>query len=123
MFAGKQGFMTLRDLFRWADRYKCKEVKLDKKFYDWDQHMADHGKKLYLIFSCCLQIKNHSAFNRGIQYERNIIIRSIIKRMKCLIFGQITLFLLPTYPIPVVLLSEDRKLYIYYAFNREVLTT
>ena len=44
MFAGKQGFMTLRDLFRWADRYKCKEVKLEKKFYDWDQHMADHGK-------------------------------------------------------------------------------
>lgn len=66
VFAGKQGFMTLRDLFRWADRYKCKEVKMDKKFYDWDQHMADHGKKLYLIFSCRLQIKNHSDFNRGI---------------------------------------------------------
>lgn len=46
-----------------------------------------------------------------------------IEHMKFLIFGQITLFLLPTYPIPVVLLSEDRKLYIYYAFNREVLTT
>lgn len=46
-----------------------------------------------------------------------------IKHMKFLIFGQITLFLLPTYPIPVVLLSEDRILYIYYAFNREVLTT
>uniref|UniRef100_A0A8W8MR76 Midasin n=1 Tax=Magallana gigas TaxID=29159 RepID=A0A8W8MR76_MAGGI len=46
VFAGKQGFMTLRDLFRWADRYKCKEVKLDKKFYDWDQHMADHGYML-----------------------------------------------------------------------------
>lgn len=57
MFAGKQGFMTLRDLFRWADRYKCKEVKLDKKFYDWDQHMADHGKKSHLIFNCRLQIK------------------------------------------------------------------
>ncbi|XP_061171072.1 midasin-like [Saccostrea echinata] len=46
VFAGKQGFMTLRDLFRWADRYKCKEVKLEKKFYDWDQHMADHGYML-----------------------------------------------------------------------------
>ncbi|XP_062606102.1 midasin-like, partial [Saccostrea cucullata] len=46
VFAGKQGFMTLRDLFRWADRYKCKEVKLERKFYDWDQHMADHGYML-----------------------------------------------------------------------------
>lgn len=113
--------MTLRDLFRWADRYKCKEVKLDKKFYDWDQHMADHGKKFiwYSVVACRLRIIQLLIE----EYERNIIIRSIIKRMKFLIFGQITLFLLPTYPIPVVLLFEDRKLYIYYAFNREVLTT
>ncbi|XP_060072903.1 midasin-like [Ylistrum balloti] len=47
VFAGKQGFMTLRDLFRWAERYKCKNVDTQQKtFYDWDQHMADHGYML-----------------------------------------------------------------------------
>ncbi|XP_076077814.1 midasin-like isoform X3 [Mytilus galloprovincialis] len=42
VFAGKQGFMTLRDLFRWAERYKCKTAG-KSKFYDWEQHMSDHG--------------------------------------------------------------------------------
>lgn len=70
VFAGKQGFMTLRDLFRWADRYKCKEVKLDKKFYDWDQHMADHGKKFiwYSVVTCRLRIIQILIE----EYERNL---------------------------------------------------
>ncbi|XP_069109146.1 midasin-like [Argopecten irradians] len=47
VFAGKQGYMTLRDLFRWAERYKCKNVNQKQQtFYDWDQHMADHGYML-----------------------------------------------------------------------------
>ncbi|XP_033739322.1 midasin-like [Pecten maximus] len=47
VFAGKQGYMTLRDLFRWAERYKCKNVNQKQEtFYDWDQHMADHGYML-----------------------------------------------------------------------------
>ena len=45
MFAGKQGFMTLRDLFRWAERYKVDNPSIsNKRFYDWDQHMADQGE-------------------------------------------------------------------------------
>jgi len=42
VFAGKMGFMTLRDLFRWAERYKCPEMD-NKKFYNWDKHLADQG--------------------------------------------------------------------------------
>ncbi|KAF7997921.1 hypothetical protein HCN44_009319 [Aphidius gifuensis] len=45
-FAGKQGFMTLRDLFRWGERYRL--AKDDGKLYDWNQHLADEG---YLVLS------------------------------------------------------------------------
>ncbi|XP_013187576.2 midasin [Amyelois transitella] len=47
---GKDGFITLRDLFRWGQRYKhaSKEILTDEKFYDWDQHIADEG---YLILA------------------------------------------------------------------------
>ena len=46
VFAGKQGFITLRDLFRWAERYRlasCQE-DLGQKYFDWDQLLADNGK-------------------------------------------------------------------------------
>lgn len=42
IFAGKQGLITLRDLFRWGERYKNASAR-DTKFYDWDQHLADEG--------------------------------------------------------------------------------
>uniref|UniRef100_A0A2A4JDZ7 Midasin n=1 Tax=Heliothis virescens TaxID=7102 RepID=A0A2A4JDZ7_HELVI len=47
---GKDGFITLRDLFRWGMRYKrvSKEMLTTDKFYDWDQHIADEG---YLILA------------------------------------------------------------------------
>ncbi|CAK1584663.1 unnamed protein product [Parnassius mnemosyne] len=47
---GKDGFITLRDLFRWGNRYKhaSKEILTNDKFYDWDQHIADEG---YLILA------------------------------------------------------------------------
>ncbi|XP_040839706.1 midasin isoform X2 [Ochotona curzoniae] len=41
VFAGKQGFITLRDLFRWAERYRLAE-QTDKD-YDWLQHLANDG--------------------------------------------------------------------------------
>ncbi|XP_075058881.1 midasin [Mixophyes fleayi] len=41
VFAGKQGFITLRDLFRWAERYRLSEVT-DQE-YDWLQHLANDG--------------------------------------------------------------------------------
>jgi midasin len=47
-FAGKQGFMTLRDLFRWAERYRLAITDSAATFYDWDQHLADEG---YLVLA------------------------------------------------------------------------
>uniref|UniRef100_A0A1Y1KUK8 Midasin n=3 Tax=Photinus pyralis TaxID=7054 RepID=A0A1Y1KUK8_PHOPY len=45
-FAGKQGFITLRDLFRWGERYHL--ANDTKSLYDWDQHIADEG---YLLLA------------------------------------------------------------------------
>jgi len=45
-FAGKEGFITLRDLFRWAERYRLADEK--KGFYDWDRHLAEEG---YLVLA------------------------------------------------------------------------
>ncbi|KAG2468110.1 MDN1 protein, partial [Polypterus senegalus] len=39
VFAGKHGFITLRDLFRWAERYRL-TADIDGS-YDWLQHLAD----------------------------------------------------------------------------------
>uniref|UniRef100_A0A3P9MDK6 Midasin n=1 Tax=Oryzias latipes TaxID=8090 RepID=A0A3P9MDK6_ORYLA len=39
VFAGKHGFITLRDLFRWADRYRLEEQT--EASWDWLQHLAD----------------------------------------------------------------------------------
>uniref|UniRef100_A0A8C6R246 Midasin n=1 Tax=Nannospalax galili TaxID=1026970 RepID=A0A8C6R246_NANGA len=41
VFAGKQGFITLRDLFRWAERYRL--AAQTEKDYDWLQHLANDG--------------------------------------------------------------------------------
>ncbi|RLW12433.1 hypothetical protein DV515_00000890 [Chloebia gouldiae] len=41
VFAGKHGFITLRDLFRWAERYRLAEQL--QKDYDWLQHLANDG--------------------------------------------------------------------------------
>ncbi|XP_008936093.1 PREDICTED: midasin, partial [Merops nubicus] len=41
VFAGKHGFITLRDLFRWAQRYSWAEQP--EKDYDWLQHLANDG--------------------------------------------------------------------------------
>lgn len=42
VFAGKHGFITLRDLFRWAERYRLDE-RTDAS-QDWLQHLADDGE-------------------------------------------------------------------------------
>ncbi len=51
IFAGKYGLITLRDLFRWAERYKKSEVR--EKFHDWNQQLAEDGecRGLPLIWS------------------------------------------------------------------------
>ncbi|XP_023122208.2 midasin [Amphiprion ocellaris] len=44
VFAGKHGFITLRDLFRWADRYRLEQQT--EASQDWLQHLADDGYML-----------------------------------------------------------------------------
>ncbi|XP_038145137.1 midasin isoform X1 [Cyprinodon tularosa] len=44
VFAGKHGFITLRDLFRWAERYRLEEQTQASQ--DWLQHLADDGYML-----------------------------------------------------------------------------
>ena len=41
IFVGKFGYITLRDLFRWGERYKKANINL--KHYDWEQHIVDEG--------------------------------------------------------------------------------
>lgn len=66
-FAGKSGFITLRDLFRWGERYRLAENS--NKLYDWDQHIADEG---YLVLAGRVR-KNE---------ERNEIANVIKKHIK-----------------------------------------
>ncbi|XP_065288386.1 midasin isoform X3 [Dermacentor albipictus] len=44
VFAGRHGYMTLRDLFRWAERYR--RTPDPGGFYDWDQFLANEGYAL-----------------------------------------------------------------------------
>ncbi|KAK2570712.1 Midasin [Acropora cervicornis] len=46
VFAGKQGFITLRDLFRWAERYSKTPDEPSGGFRDWDRHIAEDGYML-----------------------------------------------------------------------------
>lgn len=46
-FAGKKGSITLRDLFRWGERYRL-APDVGNKLYDWRQHLADEG---YLVLA------------------------------------------------------------------------
>lgn len=43
-FNGKNGFMTLRDLFRWGERYAAFKVEVPNEgFFDWDTYVASEG--------------------------------------------------------------------------------
>lgn len=55
--ATKQNF-TLRDLFRWGNRYTfaCKDL-LSDKLYDWNQHLVDEG---YLVLSAKVRIASET---------------------------------------------------------------
>ena len=64
-FAGKEGFITLRDLFRWAERYRNAEDR--EGFYDWDKHLAEEG---YMILAA--RVRNE---------EEQRVIREILKKI------------------------------------------
>lgn len=71
VFAGKHGFITLRDLFRWAERYRLEEQT--EASQDWLQHLADDGEacqpsvinlhlvRVPLITASVLSIRLHAA--------------------------------------------------------------
>ena len=43
-FTGKSGFMTMRDLFRWGERYAIyKDTVEEGRFLDWDNWIASQG--------------------------------------------------------------------------------
>ena len=43
IFAGKSGFITLRDLFRWGDRFRVASESISATFFDWDLFLAEMG--------------------------------------------------------------------------------
>ena len=51
VFAGRNSFATLRDLFRWADRYSMENGEIDR---DWDHHLALDG--YYLLGGRCRRV-------------------------------------------------------------------
>ena len=84
VFAGKHGFITLRDLFRWGERYNKFAKENDFKFYDWDLHLANDG---YMLLA-----------GRVRKPEEAELIKSVLEnRFKCKInvnhlFGEISIF-------------------------------
>ncbi|PAA74446.1 hypothetical protein BOX15_Mlig003637g1, partial [Macrostomum lignano] len=49
IFQGKDGFVTLRDLFRWAERHRLFTLPDSKQtLFDWDQFLAEQG---YLLLA------------------------------------------------------------------------
>ena len=53
LFAGKQGYMTLRDLFRWAERYRRAD---DDEKANGKQLLAENGiSYFYGIFTTCIR--------------------------------------------------------------------
>lgn len=59
--------MTLRDLFRWGERYRLAANK--KGLYDWDQHLADEG---FLVLAGKVRRRE----------EKNVIIQVLKKVLK-----------------------------------------
>ena len=51
IFAGKYGLITLRDLFRWAERY-CRSPTASNEFRDWEQQLAEDGQWLMQQLRC-----------------------------------------------------------------------
>jgi midasin len=43
IFAGKSGFITLRDLFRWGDRFRIASQSIEDNFYEWEMFLAEMG--------------------------------------------------------------------------------
>ena len=74
IFAGKYGLITLRDLFRWGNRYSkfCQHPESNVKFFDWNKFLAVQG---YMLLAG--RVRNNEEIN---------LIKSILeKKFKCTI--------------------------------------
>ena len=72
VFAGKHGYITLRDLFRWGERYRkfSNSQSSQKGFYDWDLHLAKDG---YMLLA-----------GRVRKSEEALVIKTVLeKRFRC----------------------------------------
>ena len=126
IFAGKHGLITLRDLFRWGNRYMKYSQEIDSSivFFDWDKYLASQGymllagrvrksEEMALIrnilenkFKCKLSMEemfssdidfgNHS----HIEQFGNIVWTKAFKRLATLIYQAIK------YEEPVLLVGE-----------------
>ena len=56
VFGGRNSYATLRDLFRWADRYSKENITSDN--HDWDRHLALDG--YFLLGARCRSDKESS---------------------------------------------------------------
>lgn len=86
-FAGKQGFMTLRDLFRWGERYRLANTGA-KNNHDWEQHLADEGKQAFSDLNIKQLILNSAGYlvlaGRVRREEEAIVIEETLqKHLKC----------------------------------------
>ena len=57
VFSGKYGLITLRDLFRWAERYR-RSPTTTHELRDWEQQLAEDGTVClshfkHVFFICC----------------------------------------------------------------------
>uniref|UniRef100_A0A915IPF4 Midasin n=1 Tax=Romanomermis culicivorax TaxID=13658 RepID=A0A915IPF4_ROMCU len=59
VFAGRESYMTLRDLFRWGERYRLANLSKSEKstFHDWDQYLVDQG--YFLLAGRCRRADDH----------------------------------------------------------------
>lgn len=89
---------TLRDLFRWGNRYTLADLKLlGNRNYDWNQHLVDEG---YLVLSA--KVRNeieteiiaetlHKIFSKNIDVENlfslnektSMVTKSILESLMC----------------------------------------
>ncbi|KAH9400523.1 AAA ATPase midasin [Tyrophagus putrescentiae] len=72
IFAGKHGLITLRDLFRWGNRYMKFSQNSTDNFFDWDKFLAEQG--FMLLAGRCRKT------------EEMTLIREIIqKKFRCIL--------------------------------------
>lgn len=103
-FAGKHGGVTLRDLFRWGERYRQFQRNILDKFYDWKRYLAIEG---YFLF----------AGRSRVQLEVEVIIEVLKKQFGIKDFDPIAIIdeyfaqLFPEINLP------DKFNHIYWTFS------